>query len=178
MSVNIPSRPVAYSYLRFSTPEQMKGDSFRRQLDATKRYTDEHGLVLNEALTFHDLGISAFHGANLDSALGLFLEAIDKGHISPGSFLIVESLDRLSRQAPHKAYSQFSAIINRGINVVTLQDGKVYDESPDFGDLIYSLVSMQRAHEESLVKSQRLSAAWKQKRRIASAEGVPLTSKS
>src|SRR5262249_429406 len=48
----------AYSYLRFSTPEQMKGDSQRRQLEAARSYALEKGLELDEELTFHDLGVS------------------------------------------------------------------------------------------------------------------------
>jgi hypothetical protein len=35
-------RPKAYSYLRFSTPEQRKGDSFRRQWEKAKAYADRH----------------------------------------------------------------------------------------------------------------------------------------
>jgi DNA invertase Pin-like site-specific DNA recombinase len=37
---------IAYSYLRFSTPEQMQGDSFRRQTEAAKVYAERHGLTL------------------------------------------------------------------------------------------------------------------------------------
>ena len=47
---------VAYSYIRFSTPEQMKGDSLRRQLEASRKYAAEHDLVLDD--TLRDLGKS------------------------------------------------------------------------------------------------------------------------
>ena len=91
--------PRAYSYIRFSTPEQLKGDSLRRQLDLSARYAQDHGLVLDEQLTFRDLGISAFDKSNLGSSgkLREFLDAVDQGRVPPGSFLLVESLDRLSR---------------------------------------------------------------------------------
>ena len=36
---------------------------------------------------------------------------------------------------------------------------------PSLGDLIYSIVDMSRAHEESRIKSHRLSAAWENKRK-------------
>jgi len=39
-------KPIAYSYIRFSTPEQLKGDSLRRQLEKSQNYADEHGLDL------------------------------------------------------------------------------------------------------------------------------------
>ena len=35
----------AYSYIRFSTPEQAEGDSLRRQLEDSIAYAEEHGLL-------------------------------------------------------------------------------------------------------------------------------------
>ena len=51
--------PTAYSYIRFSTPEQLKGDSLRRQLQRTSDYCKNNNLTLSEK-TYSDLGISAF----------------------------------------------------------------------------------------------------------------------
>jgi DNA invertase Pin-like site-specific DNA recombinase len=163
----------AYSYVRFSTPDQMKGDSFRRQAEASRRYADENGLELDESLSFHDLGVSAFRGRNIeDGALGSFLDAVDQDRVKPGSFLLVESLDRLSRQSAYRAFRQFSAILDKGVNIITLHDGKTYSGGGElaFSDLMISLAVMQRAHEESLTKSKRLSASWDQKRRTATQE--------
>ena len=170
------TRPRAYSYLRFSTPDQMKGDSFRRQTELTHQYAEENGLELDDSLSFHDLGVSAFRGKNMDvGALGAFLQAVDQGRVKPGSFLLVESLDRLSRQTPYQAFKQFSNILDRGINIITLHDRKVFSAGTGggdlaFSDLMISIVVMQRAHEESLTKSRRLAAAWDQKRRTATQE--------
>jgi len=164
-------KPKAYSYLRFSTPEQLKGDSLRRQTELTQRYVKKHDLELDETLTFQDLGISAFHGLNLaEGALGAFLEAVNDGVIKKGSYLIVENLDRLSRQNVFQAFQQFTNIITKGINIITLQDDKVYTAEQGalgFSDLMISITIMQRAHEESLIKSKRLSASWEHKRREA-----------
>ncbi|MCU0792982.1 MAG: recombinase family protein [Opitutaceae bacterium] len=94
----------AYSYLRFSTPEQMAGDSYRRQTELAQRYAEANGLTLDEELTYRDLGVSGYHGANAQSGkLAEFLEAVEKGVVPRGSFLLVESLDRLSRQNPYDA---------------------------------------------------------------------------
>ncbi|MEO5344728.1 MAG: recombinase family protein, partial [Gammaproteobacteria bacterium SHHR-1] len=38
---------IAYSYIRFSSPIQMQGNSLRRQLDAARAYAEAHGLVLD-----------------------------------------------------------------------------------------------------------------------------------
>ncbi|MEN3371987.1 recombinase family protein [Dechloromonas sp. ZS-1] len=79
--------PLAYNYIRFSTAEQRKGDSLRRQDDLAKAYAEEKGLSLDESLTMLDLGVSAFKGANAESgALAAFLEAIDNGHVPVGSY--------------------------------------------------------------------------------------------
>ena len=173
------NRPKAYSYLRFSTTEQLKGDSQRRQLALARGYADQHGLDLDETLTFRDLGVSAFRGKNVtEGALGAFLDAVDAGHVPPGSWLLVENLDRLSRDKVMPALMQFQSILERDVNVVTLQDGRIYTRSTLNDDptaLMLSVMSMYRANEESEVKSKRLRAAWQNKRDHAQANGTKLT---
>ncbi len=144
------NRAKAYSYLRFSTPDQMKGDSYRRQTEAARNYAEQNGLDLDDALTFRDLGVSAFRGANvIDGALGRFIEAVDTGRVQPGSYLLVENLDRLSRDKIMPALNRFSSLLEKGITVVTLSDGKVYTEESlnNLPDLMLSLLVMSRAHE-------------------------------
>lgn len=85
----------AVSYLRMSTPEQIRGDSLRRQTELAQAYCRKHGLTLVENMK--DIGISAFRGANAaEGALSEFLEAIEKKKttITKGDFLLVESVDR------------------------------------------------------------------------------------
>jgi DNA invertase Pin-like site-specific DNA recombinase len=161
-----PLKPQTYSYLRMSTDLQLKGDSRRRQLEASRAYAEANGLELAEGAELEDIGVSAFRGANVrEGALGQFLKAVKAGSVKPGSFLIVESLDRLSREQVLIAQSLFLNIIQAGIHLVTLTDGRVYRAgTTDLGDLIISLVIMSRAHEESQTKSHRISAAWKNKR--------------
>ncbi len=82
------SKKKAYSYIRFSTPEQLKGDSLRRQLESSRKYALEHNLVLDESL--RDLGVSAFKGKNAtEGALKRFMELIDAGQVERGSILIL-----------------------------------------------------------------------------------------
>ena len=95
------------------------------------------------------------------------MHPIDEGKIDKGSVLIVESLDRLSRQAVLKAQNQLNRILEAGVEVVTLTDSQRYSletisENPF--SLIMSLLVMIRANEESQIKSKRLKAAWKNKR--------------
>src|SRR4051794_22913686 len=92
---------TAYSYVRFSDPSQAEGDSLRRQTDGrAEAFCTRHGLRLDTALSMRDLGVSAFRGAHRSDkhALGQFLELVRRGRISKGSYLLVENLDRLSRE--------------------------------------------------------------------------------
>lgn len=152
-----------------STDIQLKGDSRRRQLEASESFANDNGLELVRDFKLEDIGVSAFKGDNVASgALGQFLQAVKDGKIEPGSYLLVESLDRLSRQAVLASLGIFTQILGAGINIVTLGDGHVYDaEKADVQDLIVSLVIMSRAHEESVTKSKRIGAAWSNKRKNA-----------
>jgi DNA invertase Pin-like site-specific DNA recombinase len=160
--------PVAYSYIRFSTSEQKKGDSLRRQTALSESYATKHGLTLDNSLHMHDLGLSAFDRSNIiRGALGEFLKAVEQGRIAPGSFLLVESLDRLSRDKVLDALVVFISMMQQGITIVTLVDNMVYNTETvgsNFGNLIISITIMARAHEESATKSRRLLAAWENKR--------------
>ena len=158
--------PKAYSYIRFSRPEQLRGDSLRRQRDKAEEWAAKNGLVIDESIA--DLGVSGFRGANrINGALGRFLDLVTQGRIEPGSVLIVESLDRISREAVRLVQPSFLALINAGIRVVTLTDGQEYsaerlDKEPMamFG----AVMVMIRANEESATKSIRVGEAWKRKR--------------
>ena len=95
------------------------------------------------------------------------MSLLSKAKFPRGSKLIVESLDRLSREQVLDAFNQFVQIINKGISIVTLTDNMEYSAdtiNANIGQLMFSLTVMSRAHEESAMKSKRLKAAWKSKR--------------
>jgi len=166
-----PFDPVrAYSYVRMSTRKQLRGDSLRRQLERSKAFADEHSLLLDDSL--QDLGVSAWKGRNFKTgALGRFLAMVENGQIPKGSYLLIESLDRLSREAVPDALTLFMAIINAGIVIVTLgEDRQIYSRSGLNGDwtkLIIGLAVMSRGHEESQTKSERIRAVAERKREQA-----------
>lgn len=152
-----------YSYLRFSSAKQGTGSSIDRQLEYARRWAADNGMTLDESLTMRDEGLSAYHQRHVKTgALGAFLIAIEEGRIPPGSVLIVEGLDRLSRAEPILAQAQLAQIINAEITIVTAIDGKQYNRDKlkaNPMDLVYSLLVMIRAHEESETKSKRVKAA-------------------
>lgn len=161
-------KPKAYSYTRFSTPEQRLGDSLRRQIDRATRYAERKGLEIAEY--FHEKGMSAFRGAHAEGKLKLFLGAVDRNEILSGSYLLVESMDRLSRDKVNNALKLLNEIIDKGITVVTLDDERVYSKQTMGDDhiaLIVALLNMARAHEESKRKSDMLSAVWGNKKTVA-----------
>lgn len=174
--------PTAYSYIRFSSEKQAQGDSIRRQSDLARQYINNHpelGLELDTALHLTDEGLSAYKGvAQSKGSLGVFIRLVEDGKIEKGSYLLVESLDRLSRQTPRQALNQLNTLIDEGIVVVTLNDEKAYTKEVLDSDggmsLIFAIMLMSRAHEESAIKAQRVSSAWRQKM-LRVADGVQLT---
>lgn len=171
----------AYSYIRMSTDTQLKGDSLRRQLEASERFAQDNNLQLVDAIDgvpLKDIGVSAYRGANSkDGVLAMFLGQLQQGKIEPGSVLLIESLDRLSRAQVLDALAQFLTIVTFDIEIITLTDNQRYtkqslNESP--GQLYVSLGIMFRANEESATKSKRLKASWSNKRNHALDK--PLTS--
>src|SRR5262245_26570368 len=116
--------PTAYSYIRFSSPEQAKGDSLARQVQATKEWCRRNKVRLDESVTLHDLGKSAYtgeHRKNPDRhALASFLRLVESGKVPRGSsYLVVESLDRLTREHVRAAASLFLSILEQGVSIVT-----------------------------------------------------------
>ena len=170
---------MAFSYARFSALDQLKGDSFRRQTALAEDYAQKNGLDLDRSLSFHDIGVSAFRGRNAETGqLAEMLEAIRCGLIRKGSVILVESLDRISRQSARKAIRIIEEIVESGVSVVTLSDGREYtadllDKDPL--SLLLALLTFIRANEESELKSLRVSAAWVAKR--SKAQSKPLTAR-
>jgi DNA invertase Pin-like site-specific DNA recombinase len=159
---------TAYSYTRFSSEEQKKGHSFDRQKEQAEAYCKENGLILDE--TLHDDGVSAFHGKHRTvGALGRFLAAIEAGKVEAGASLIIENLDRLSREEIEEAQEVWRKILRHDVNIVTLSNRKVYTRASlnDPFSIIEAILIQARAHEESEIKSKRSIDNWNRKRKNA-----------
>lgn len=168
---------IAYSYIRFSRPEQLRGDSLRRQMQDSVKYAAEHNLDL-DGRSMADLGISSYRSKNaVEGILATFLKGLREKKIRRGCTLIVESLDRLSRDEVTVALPQFLNLVNSGVTIVTLMDGRIYNRQSvkDPINLITSIVLMSRAHEESATKGKRVGRAWAQKRKLAAETKKPLS---
>ncbi|AMV25421.1 hypothetical protein VT84_13550 [Gemmata sp. SH-PL17] len=166
--------PVGYSYLRFSSPLQASGDSIRRQLQRTEDWCKRNNVTLDS--TLRDEGVSAFRGKNREGAehaLTAFIAAVQSGRVKSGSYLIVESLDRLSREKIRPALTLLLQLIHSGIKVVQLSPAEiVFDEDVDAMALMLALIELSRGHSESQVKSERVGAVWTRKHQEAKSKIV------
>ena len=76
--------------------------------------------------------------------------------MKPGSVLLFEEMDRLSRQKLGKAFSLFVGILTAGVEIITAEKHYTEDSLDDLGTLIGVLVMQKTANEESQKKSQRI----------------------
>lgn len=169
--------PTAYSYTRFSSPNQATTSKLRQQHQKAQKYAEENGLAFDESLTLQDLGVSAFRSANIECGrLGEFLSAVRAGFIEKGSYLLIENLDRLSRDTVRKAIATLEDICDEGITIVTLMDNQEYTSDKldrDPATFLISIIIFLRANEESKTKSERSKSVRAQNlKRIAQGEKV------
>jgi DNA invertase Pin-like site-specific DNA recombinase len=159
----------AYSLIRFSSWKQAKGQSRRRQAEWSAAWCAKNKCQLDESLKW-DKPVSAFRGANRSKgALAAFLEMVQLGRVAKGSILLVESLDRLSREQVDEAFVLFQGILKAGIDIVTMVPERHYTKASigDITGILEPLVIMSRANEESALKSERIADVWKKRRERA-----------
>jgi DNA invertase Pin-like site-specific DNA recombinase len=155
---------LAYSYYRLSDPKQSRGHGLTRQEEMARGYCARRGWKLDDTLDLRDVGVSAFHGKNRDhGALATFLAAIKEGMVKRGSALIVESVDRISRQGIDEGYDLCKRILKAGVHIVTLSPERDFGPEAVTGlakGALELLIILERAHEESKMKSERIKAKW------------------
>lgn len=150
-----------FPYVRFSTSKQADGSSIARQTERIDSFVSQHGLTVDTRLEDH--GISGFRGANAKKGqLSGFLQRVRDGEIPQGSYLLIENWDRLSRQVLDASIEMFSELIRAGIKVAVLDEGTVYDDLTSLS-FIRAIVQFERAHSESLRKSDMSKASWRHK---------------
>ena len=137
------------------------------------RFIETHGLHLAE--TLQDIGVSAFRGDNaLTGELGHFLKRIESGEIPPGSVLVAESLDRLTRNRVNEALLLLLNITQHGVRIGLTAQNVILDLA-SYAAFFPILADMMRSNSESEHKSFRSLANWQTKRKLAK-EGVLVTS--
>jgi DNA invertase Pin-like site-specific DNA recombinase len=169
-------RPIVVLYVRLSTEEQAQGHGQERQLEGLHAWCKAEGLVGD--LLLQDIDFSAFVGAHIRKGqLGLLIAKIERDEVAPGSTLVMENLDRLSRQDPFDALALFTTILSKGITIVTVSDRMRYSREGSgmqrMMTILAGTMNFGRSNSESEVKSDRVSKAWRKKIAQARETGAP-----
>jgi DNA invertase Pin-like site-specific DNA recombinase len=163
-AVHTGATRVAFSYLRVSSSRQA-GDArsgLDRQAEQFLPFCQRHGLTPSvDPLV--DAGISAYRGSNRQrGALGQFLAAARDGVIPAGAVLVVEDLDRFSREAPSYAEAQLGELFALDLALAVVRDDVVIDRATYDGDIgvrLQLLVRRDAAFDYSRKLGERVSAA-------------------
>jgi len=153
------SKVRVLSYARISTRKQVKGSGLERQVGNANKWCEINGFKLDVSDEFTDKGKSAFSGANTKAGeLSILQQKLGSGEIAPGSILIVEAFDRLTRQELGVAIGLLTSLISSGLIIVTLSDKRIWDKEAmnDLTSFITSVLLLHRGHNESHEKSKRL----------------------
>src|SRR5262249_24632428 len=106
-------------------------------------------------------------------ALAGFLELIRRRKVRRGSFLVIENLDRLSRDDVVPATHLLLSVLVAGVKVVQLAPRElVLTDKSGMGDVMMAVIELSRGHGESAIKSERVGAAWANKRKAAREGGI------
>jgi DNA invertase Pin-like site-specific DNA recombinase len=143
------------------------GDSIRRQIATAEAYAQVHKFELDRSINFHD-EVSGYTGVNRTKGkLRLLLERVRKGLVPRGTALLVENLDRLSREHPLDSIDLIRELVTAGIEIHVLTNGQVYTEArlrEDFSCMLLLTFELGRGCGESQRKSYLLLKTWEQKR--------------
>lgn len=154
-------------YARFSNAEQGKGSSMDRQLRLCEEMAKQHGWETDASRILRDEGRSAFSGANRKQggAFHEFERDAEAGHFQNGHVLIVEHLDRISRQGYDEVLPLLTMLTRNGVTVATVDGNRVYPafERVPMGPVMEVILKTELAREESKKKADRLAEAWKRK---------------
>jgi DNA invertase Pin-like site-specific DNA recombinase len=165
----------AYSYIRFSSKKQEKGDSLKRQREDRQRWLDRHpNVVLDDEIDLEELGVSGYFGKNLHpeyGKLGNFIKLCEDGLIPENSYLLLEHLDRFSRGDAIDVAKIFKDLVKKhGLRIVALSPSEQTIDRTNVGNtetVISIVLGFQMAHIYSRNLSKRLRKAWKTKKEKA-----------
>lgn len=157
----------AYIYARFSSLEQSRNDSVRRQLEGGRAFIERMGWEHSPNREIIDEGKSAYYGANRSagSLLHDFEQKAKDGLFNNGAVLVVENLDRLTRQGYEEAIDLLRALTTSGVTVATWHDNQTYEAGQriDMMKVMSIILKAELAREESEKKSIRIRASWTKK---------------
>ena len=166
----------ALSYFRWSYGRQEKGSTKERQ----EAYLNEF-LRANPKVKLYeqyiDGGVSGFRGRHAKKGdLARLLDAVAGDKLPRPLILVIEALDRLSREPPMDAFDRISDLLRRGVTIVVCSEYLTFTRADLNGrrshELHRLLNLMERAHGTSLDKRRHVQNSWTTRIAAAQATGV------
>jgi DNA invertase Pin-like site-specific DNA recombinase len=174
--------PLAVSIVRFSSTKQADGDSYRRQLAGSQSFCAARNWELDLSLHERDVRkhtASAMRGDQIrKGVLGRFIALVKAGKLPKHRqiILLVEEIDRLTRQVHDQAYDLCLSLMRLGVWICTTMDGEIYTLDRINSSLETRLklqLKLDAAREHSEKLSNRLSEVWENRRaRILAGEKI------
>ena len=169
-----------FIYHRVSSEQQLSGTGIQRQADNLQAYVERTNLLAEmedpEATIISDQGVSAFKGLNMsEGELGRWMEQVRAG-MWDDSHLVLESIDRFSRQNPFQVVGYLAELDRHNITIHDVSLNMLINRS-NSAMLPIVAMSAQRAYEESKIKSDRIRDGWRRKRENAFNNGTIVTNK-
>ncbi len=171
-----------FIYHRVSSDQQLSGgrSGIVRQAENLNLYVKRIRLLETmddpEAVILCDQGVSAFKGLNIsEGELGRWMEQVQAG-MWDGSHLVLESIDRFSRQNSFTLVGYLSRLVEHDITLHDVSLNLLINRS-NSAMLPIVTMSAQRAYEESKIKSDRIRDGWRRKREQAFNNGTIVTNK-
>jgi len=153
---------LTFSYARWSTPKQEQGGTYDRQVEAYDKFMARHPALTPAQTRYIDKGRTARKGANWDPKgpghLRRFIEGVKRGVIPRDSWLVVESLDRMSRVKPHIGRKLIDEVIELGITIQTLSPEHTLNLKTIDGDwtkLSFIDILLDKATQETEDRAER-----------------------
>lgn len=169
-----------FVYHRVSSDQQLDGSGIARQAELLEGYLERTGICAEmddpAPVVLSDQGVSAFKGLNIsEGELGAWMEQVRNG-MWDSSILVVESIDRFSRQNPFDVMGYINALMAHNVAIHDVMANIVISRS-NSKDLPFVMMNAQRAYDESKYKSDRIRKGWAKKREQAFNKGTVVTNK-
>lgn len=167
-------------YGRYSSKGQKDGSSIERQLEDARAHIARMGWTEKDVVL--DEGKSAWKGDHLSTGnLGKLTSRIKAGMVPAGTVILVEKLDRLSRQKRRTTQRWLEDVTGLGIDIATVDGARRYSDASltaSMWEVVEILIKAELAWAESQQKSERTIDGLARKRAKAATTGISLSNRS
>lgn len=163
---------VALSLAALSTPTSKYTPRRRQRIANARAWAEANGYALQL-----DAPADAGAYAGTKPALGVFgalLQRLQEGTIAPGTVLILDDFSDLSEPTMRSAVPLLMALVQQGLCLVTLRDGRLWDEQSmnDLGGFLFSVILAYASDLDAHLAAVRARHAREKKKKLAGEEGT------